>query len=81
MPSGPSRAGGRRSTIKEGVATVPAGTWQTLRAEAVGGRLRGYLNDRLVVEATDDTYKAGKVELWTKAASVTCFDDVEARAP
>jgi hypothetical protein len=34
-----------------------------------------------VVEATDDTYKAGKVELWTKADSVTCFDDVEARAP
>jgi hypothetical protein len=73
-------AGGRRSTIKEGSATVAAGRWQSLRAEAVGNRLRGYLNEQLVLETTDDTYQAGKVGLWTKADSVTCFDDVEARA-
>ena len=74
-------AGGRRSGIREGPATVVAGEWQQLRVEAVGDRVRGFLDDRLVVEATDDTHKAGTVGLWTKADSVTCFDDVDAKAP
>lgn len=74
-------AGGRRSTIKEGKAEVLSGQWQQLRAEAVGNQLRGFLNGQLVVEAADDTYQAGTIGLWTKADSLTCFDDVEARLP
>ena len=72
---------GRRSGIKEGSATVAAGRWQQLRVEAIGDRLRGFLNDELVVEATDEAHRAGKVGLWTRADSVTCFDDVDAQAP
>src|SRR3989442_11618010 len=68
--------GGRRSGIKEGSAKVASGQWQELRLEAAGTRLRGSLNGQLVVEATDATYRAGRVGLWTKADSVTCFDDV-----
>ncbi len=74
-------AGGRRRIIKEGFAQVLSGKWQSMRAEVVGNRIRGFLNDRLLVEATDATYRAGKVGLWTKADSVTCFDDVEAKPP
>lgn len=74
-------AGGRRSTLKEGAARVVAGQWQELRAEAVGNRFRGFFNGQLVVETTDGAYTAGRVGLWTKADSVTCFDDVEARLP
>lgn len=73
-------AGGRRGLIKESSAKVVSGKWQELRVEATGNRIRGFLNGQLVVEATDDTYKAGKVGLWTKADSVTCFDDVTASA-
>lgn len=69
-------AGGRRSGIKDGGAKVAQGQWQELRLEVRGDRLRGFLNGQLVVEATDATYKAGGVGLWTKADSVTCFDDV-----
>lgn len=69
-------ASGRRSTIKEGGATVASGQWQELRVQAAGDRLRGFLNGRLVVEATDRSYAAGRIGLWTKADSVTCFDDV-----
>lgn len=69
-------AGGRRSGIKDGGAKVAQGQWQELRLEVTGDRLRGFLNGQLVVEATDATYKAGRVGLWTKADSVTCFDDV-----
>jgi Domain of Unknown Function (DUF1080) len=72
--------GGRRSILKEGSAKVASGQWQELRVEAIGNQFRGFLNGQLVVETTDDTYAAGKVGLWTKADSVTCFDTVEATA-
>jgi 3-keto-disaccharide hydrolase len=72
-------AGGRRRALKEGSVTVPSGRWQTLRAEVTGPRIRGFLNNRLVVEAMDSAFGSGKIGLWTKADSVTCFDDVEAR--
>lgn len=35
--------------------TVAANTWYHLRLENVGSTLRGYINDQLVVEATDST--------------------------
>lgn len=71
-------AGGVRRQLKVGYASVPSGRWQTLRVEASGPRIRGFLNDRPVVEATDTTYTRGRIGLWTKADSVTCFDDVVA---
>jgi len=73
--------GGKRAVIKEGQATVPNGRWQELRLEVTGNRFRGFLDGRPVVEATDDTFQVGRVGLWTKADSQTCFDDVEARVP
>ena len=69
-------AGGRRSGIKDASVKVAAGQWQELRVEMTGNRMRGLLNGQLVNEASDDSYKAGKVGLWTKADSVTCFDNV-----
>jgi len=69
-------AGGRRSTLKEGHTAVLSGQWQELRVEASGNQLRGFLNGELVVETSDETYQAGQIGLWTKADSVTCFDDV-----
>jgi hypothetical protein len=67
--------GGTRSSIKEGSAKVPSGQWQELKLEAEGNRFRGFLGGQLVVEATDDAFAAGGIGLWTKADSVTCFDD------
>lgn len=72
---------GQRSEIKGGAGQVASDQWQTLRVEAVGKTLRGYLNDQLVVETADSTFSAGKVGLWTKADSVTCFDDVMVSVP
>ncbi len=69
-------AGGNRIDIKDGSGKATAGQWQELRVEAAGDRLRGFLDGKLVVEVTDATYKAGRVGLWTKADSVTCFDDL-----
>jgi len=69
-------AGGRRSGIKDGPTKVASGQWQELRLELSGDTLRGSLNGQLVVEAKDATYKAGRIGVWTKADSVTCFDDI-----
>jgi len=73
-------AGGKRDEIQEGSAKVPSGKWQELRVEVKGNTIRGFLNGKLVVQASDDTFKAGKVGLWTKADSETCFDNVAATA-
>jgi hypothetical protein len=74
-------ASGRRSLIAEGQAVVASGEWQDLRVEVVGSQFRGFLNGNLVVEVADDAYAAGRPGLWTKADSVTCFDDVQVGRP
>jgi Domain of Unknown Function (DUF1080) len=71
---------GSRSDLKDGTAPVANGQWQELRVEVQGNRFRGLLNGKLVVEAVDETYKTGRIGLWTKSDSVTCFDEVEAQA-
>jgi hypothetical protein len=72
--------GGRRSILKDSRAEVPSEQWQELRVEVRGNTYRGFHNGQQVVEASDDTFKAaGRIGLWTKADSMTCFDDVEAQ--
>ncbi len=67
---------GRRSEIRSESVNVSSWEWQELRVEVVGDRIRGFLDDEQVVETTDDEFTAGRVGLWTKADSVTCFDNV-----
>lgn len=67
---------GRRSELRQGRAVTRSGVWQELRGEVEGTTLRGYLGGIQVVEATDTTFREGRAGLWTKADSVTCFDDV-----
>jgi hypothetical protein len=58
-------------------AEVPAGQWSTLRVVANGQRFEVYLNGSKLYEVEDTTFThAGKVGLWTKADSVTQFDDL-----
>lgn len=56
---------------------VPSGQWQRLTLEVKGSHFQVLLNDTLLFEADDPTFRdAGKVGLWTKADSVTYFDDL-----
>src|SRR5687768_771623 len=67
---------GRRNTLKYVDAPVPANTWHTLRVEFSGSRIRIALNGKLYIELDDRRIAdAGAVGLWTKADSVTAFDD------
>src|SRR5262249_19310400 len=73
-------ASGKRSSLNGASPKAVSGARQDLQVEFTGNRVRGFLNAALVVEAADDAYKAGRVGLWTKADSVTCFDDVQVTA-
>ena len=58
-------------------AEVPGGQWSTLRVVATGGRFEVYFNVAKLYEVEDTTFKAaGRVGVWTKADSVTHFDDL-----
>jgi alanine dehydrogenase len=67
---------GRRITLKYVDAPVPLNTWHTLRVEFAGTRIRVALNGKVYIEL-DDAHigGAGSVGVWTKADSVTAFDD------
>jgi hypothetical protein len=55
---------------------VPKGKWNNLRVTFRDTQFVVYFNGEQVFETDDRTFdKAGKVGLWTKADSVTYFDD------
>jgi len=55
--------------------------WNTLKVSAVGSSFVVSLNDKPLFEVVDDTFaKPGKVGLWTKADSVTRFDDLRVQS-
>lgn len=57
---------------------VPSGRWSTLRVRMVGNTAEVFLNDKKVLEVENDTFtEAGKIGLWTKADSITYFDDLK----
>jgi hypothetical protein len=60
-----------------GVETkVASQTWHRLRVEFAGNRFKVLFNGKHLFDVQDETFKdAGKVGLWTKADSVTLFDD------
>ncbi|HWV90868.1 MAG TPA: family 16 glycoside hydrolase [Burkholderiales bacterium] len=67
---------GRRITLKYVDAPVPANTWHTLAVDFSGARIKVSLNGKTYIELDDAHIKgAGAVGVWTKADSVTAFDD------
>ena len=69
---------GRRNTLKYVDAPVPLNTWHVLRVEFRDKRIRVLLNGKPYIEM-EDAHIAGEgaVGLWTKADSVTLFDDFQ----
>lgn len=69
--------GGVRQEITGGSGQFFSGQWQTLGLEIQGAHLKVFFADKLLFEADDNTFQnEGKVGLWTKADSVTYFDDL-----
>jgi len=67
---------GRRNTIKYVTAPVAARQWHALSVEFTGSHIRVALDGKAYIEL-DDGHIAGPgaVGVWTKADSVTLFDD------
>ena len=56
--------------------TVKSGEWHTLGVDFIGNKFAVTFDGKKVIEASDDSFAdAGKVGVWTKADSVTLFDD------
>jgi hypothetical protein len=67
---------GRRNTIKYVNAPVGKNRWHTLKVEFSGKSIRVSLDGKLYISQEDDHITGpGAVGLWTKADSVTAFDD------
>jgi hypothetical protein len=68
--------GGRRQLASARVEAPRVGQWHTLRVLVVGDRIQGWLNGSMLIDHRDRRFRSGRVGLWTKADSVTAFDDL-----
>ena len=67
---------GRRTEKKRTEMKVSSNEWHTLRVDFQGSHFTVTFDGKKAIEWEDDTFKdAGKVGVWTKADSVTLFDD------
>jgi hypothetical protein len=67
---------GRRNTIKYVDAPVAKNQWHTLRVEFIGKRISVALDGKRYIELDDERITgSGGVGVWTKADSVTAFDN------
>jgi hypothetical protein len=68
---------GHRRQFEGWNGTVAGKVWHDLRVEARADRFEVYWDGKKVIEGKDRTFPdAGKVGVWTKADSVTYFDDL-----
>ncbi|HEV2208597.1 MAG TPA: family 16 glycoside hydrolase [Verrucomicrobiae bacterium] len=66
----------KRVSFKNVNEKVASGVWHTLRVDFAGDKVSVTFDGKKVLEATDGSFtEPGKVGLWTKADSVTLFDN------
>ena len=70
---------GRRQLATATVKAPALGQWHTVRLVAVGDHMQAWLDGKLYLDHRDQRFKSGRVGLWTKADSVTAFDDLVIR--
>ena len=70
---------GRHQLATARVRPPALGQWHTIRVVAVGDHIQAYLNGMLLLDHRDSRYRSGQVGLWTKADSITAFDDLVIR--
>jgi hypothetical protein len=69
---------GRREQIEGANVKVTPNEWHTLGLRAEGDKFTITYDGRTLYSATDKTFaSAGKIALWTKADSVTRFDQIK----
>jgi hypothetical protein len=72
---------GVRHTIKYQSAPVARNTWHRLEVRFEGERIQVYLNGKSYIDLSDRNISGtGKAGVWTKADSITSFDDFQMKA-
>jgi hypothetical protein len=70
---------GRRQLASAKVTPPALGRWHTVRLVAVGDRMQAWLDGTRYLDHRDTKLTSGRVGLWTKADSITAFDDLTIR--
>jgi 3-keto-disaccharide hydrolase len=70
---------GRRQLASASVKPPALGQWHTVRVVAVSDQIQAWLNGTRYLAHRDSRFKSGSVGLWTKADSITAFDDLVIR--
>ena len=70
---------GRRQLASASVQPPALAQWHTIRVVALGDHIQAWLDGKLYLDHRDTRFKSGRVGLWTKADSVTAFDDLTIR--
>jgi hypothetical protein len=66
---------GVRSQLASAERKVTANEWHTLEAKAFGTKITVSWDGEALIDATDATFARGSAGVWTKADSITAFDD------
>lgn len=70
---------GRRQIASVRVKPPALGAWHSMRVVAVGDQMQAWLDGKMRLEHRDSRFTAGRVGFWTKADSITAFDDLAIR--
>ena len=70
---------GRRQLASASVKAPALGQWHLIRVVVLGDHIQGWLDGALLLDHRDARFKSGRVGLWTKADSITAFDDLTIR--
>ena len=70
---------GRRQLATAAVQPPALAQWHTIRVVAVGDHIQAWLDGKRHLDHRDARFRSGRVGLWTKADSVTAFDDLTIR--
>jgi hypothetical protein len=70
---------GRRQLAAASVKAPTLGEWHTVRIVVVGNHIQAWLDGKRDLDHHDSRFTAGRVGLWTKADSITAFDDLMIR--
>lgn len=70
---------GRHQLATATVKPPALGHWHVIRAVIVGDHIQGWLDGRLLLDHRDARFLSGRIGLWTKADSITAFDQLTVR--
>ena len=69
----------RRQLATASVKAPTLGQWHTVRVVTVGDHIQAWLDGVHYLDHRDSRFRSGRVGLWTKADSMTAFDDFTVR--